>query len=141
MGVDFEFVHPFLYVLETLDWGEVENQENSDGAFVVGSGNGSKGFLSGCVPDLHFDFFVLDIEDLGPELDSKGRLVLAVEPSFDHAHEHAAFADAGVADHDELEEHVVIWHFDFRGYAIIKFIFFPNQGNRVICYLAIFSQK
>ena len=123
MGVDFEFVHPFLYVLETFDWGEIENQEDSYWPFVVGSGDGSKSFLSGSVPDLHFDFLVLDIEDLGPELDSKGRLMLVVEPSLDHAHEHAAFADTGVTDHDELEEHVVIWHFDFWDNAIINYIF------------------
>lgn len=29
VGVDFEFVHPFLDVLETLEGGEVENQEDS----------------------------------------------------------------------------------------------------------------
>ena len=60
------------------------------------------------VPDLNFDLFVFDVEDLGSKLDTQGGLVLAIEPVLNHSHEHAAFSNTGVSNHDEFEEHVVI---------------------------------
>ncbi len=47
--------------------------------FVVGIDNGSKALLSCSVPDLHFDYFLIDVDRLEPKVDSDGDHVVFVE--------------------------------------------------------------
>lgn len=50
-----------LYVSETLVTCEVIYEEDSMGSFVVGTGDGSKPFLTCSVPNLQFYYAIIDI--------------------------------------------------------------------------------
>ena len=41
-----------LHVFEAGGRGQVEDEEDSNGALIVGAGDGLEGLLAGCVPDL-----------------------------------------------------------------------------------------
>ncbi|KAF2601324.1 hypothetical protein F2Q70_00024534 [Brassica cretica] len=74
-----ELVEPATDVLERRGAGDVVDDEGSDGAAVVGGGDGAEAFLAGGIPNLSFDFFVVDEHALGLELDADGGFGVGVE--------------------------------------------------------------
>lgn len=60
--------------------------------------------MSGCIPDLIFDCFILDEEGFGGKLDTDGGFGIDAEGVVDEPGEEVGFADAGVANDDDLEE-------------------------------------
>jgi hypothetical protein len=95
--VGFELVEPVPDVPEALEVGEIEDEEHPDGSLVVGAGDGLECFLTGSVPDLQLDFLVVDFEDSGAELNSKGRLVLIFESALDESEQDATLANICIA--------------------------------------------
>ena len=59
--------------------GQVEDYESSSGSFVVRMGDAPKSLLAGCVPDLHFNFMVIDLDSSGGEFDTDSRLWFETE--------------------------------------------------------------
>jgi hypothetical protein len=50
--VGFELVEPHFYVFESGLLAEIEDEQCSDGSFIVCAGDGFEGLLSCSVPDL-----------------------------------------------------------------------------------------
>lgn len=74
------FEEPVVEVLERFLTGDVEYEDGSYRAFVVGARDGLEGLLACGVPDLQLDGLVSNQVHLGAKLDSQGRLMLAPEP-------------------------------------------------------------
>ena len=99
-----ELIEPATDVLERRGASDVVDDEGSDGAAVIGGGDGAEAFLAGGIPNLSFDFFVVDEHALSLELDADGGFGVGVELVACVAGEEVRFADGGVSDDDDLEE-------------------------------------
>lgn len=109
LGVVAELLEPALDVLERGVLGDVVNEEGTDGAAVVGRGDGTVALLSGGVPDLGLDRLALGLDGLGGELDADRRLGFEVELVAGEAREEVGLTDTGVANEDDLEKVVVFF--------------------------------
>ena len=96
--VVLHFKEPFVEIFEGVTLGQVENEEGGNGALVVRSGDGLKGFLAGlnnntvyCIPNLYLDCEIIDSDVLRPELHSKCRLMISLEPLFGKSKQEAGF--------------------------------------------------
>ena len=61
---------------------------------VEGFDDGPEGLLPGGIPDLQFNFVVVDLDGFGFELSSKGDMVLLDEETFDVSSQKAAFTNS-----------------------------------------------
>ena len=93
-GVVFDLFDPFCQTLERSSAGDVENQQGSNCAPVVGPGDGLVGFLACGIPNLQFDFFIPDLKGFGPEFHSNGGVGVNFEHPVYKLHEYATFANA-----------------------------------------------
>ena len=89
--------------------GDIIDKQGSNGASVVGSGDGPEILLPSGVPHLQLDDLVIQIDDSRGKLDSKGDLVFVIHFLLDELGDDATFADAWVrgratcvADDDEF---------------------------------------
>jgi len=109
LGVVAELLEPALDVLERGVLGDVVNEEGTDGAAVVGRGDGAVALLAGGVPDLGLDGLALGLDGLGGELDADGRLGLEVELVAGEPREEVGLTDTGVANEDDLKQVIVFF--------------------------------
>lgn len=58
MRMGLYFSKPMPSILKALLGGEIEHQQNSNRAFVVGASDGFEGLLASSVPNLQFDVLV-----------------------------------------------------------------------------------
>lgn len=72
-------------ILKALLGGEIEHQQNSNRAFVVGASDGFEGLLASSVPNLQFDVLVPPADNPWPELNSKSRLMLILEATLNES--------------------------------------------------------
>lgn len=101
MRVVLDLKKPFVEIFKGIAFGEIKDKESSDGALVVRSGDRFEGFLSSlsnkemyCIPNLYLDCEIVDCNVLGPELHSKSRLMISLEPSLGKSKEEARFSNA-----------------------------------------------
>ena len=63
---------PVFDILEGLPFGDVIDQDDSVGSFVVGGSDGFESFLSGGVPDLELDSAAVGLEGSDLEINTNG---------------------------------------------------------------------
>lgn len=79
-SIHLHFIHPKLNnAIKRGDIGNIENEENTLTASVIGTCDGSKSLLSSSIPDLKLDAFVIDGEGFEPEVDSDGGKIMLGE--------------------------------------------------------------
>ena len=71
--------YPSRQIQERTTAADVIEENSSSSASVVGSSDGSKGFLSCRVPDLQSDWDLSDLHILGSELDSHSGFAVLTE--------------------------------------------------------------
>ena len=84
--------------------GDVVDEERTDGAAVVGGGDGAVALLARGVPDLGLDGLAVDLDAARGEFDSDGGFAVEVEFVAREAGEEVGFADAGITYQHHLEE-------------------------------------
>lgn len=101
VGVVLDFEEPFIEVFEGIAFGEIEDKEGGNGALVVRSGDGLKGFLSGlydmtmyCIPNLYLDCKIIDSDVFGAKLHAKCRLMISLKPPLGKSKQEAGFPHA-----------------------------------------------
>lgn len=67
-----QLLQPPGHVVVSLMFANIINEQGSDGATVVGGGDGSVTLLAGGIPDLSFDCFGVDLNRTCGELDTTG---------------------------------------------------------------------
>lgn len=73
LSIGLHLVHPKLAdVVEAERVGEIEDEEDTLAAPVVGTGNGPEAFLPSRVPDLELDVFVINLDGLEAEVHADG---------------------------------------------------------------------
>lgn len=93
-----QLLQPPRHVLVRLVLADVVDQERADGPAVVGACDGAVALLTGCVPDLGFDCFGVDLDAAGGEFDADGGLGVEVEFVAGESGEKVGLSDAGVSD-------------------------------------------
>ena len=64
--------------------------------------------MSCCVPDLHFDYFLVDVDGLESKINSDGDHIVFVEVVVCEPLEEGTLADCRVAHHHEFEQVIVL---------------------------------
>ena len=75
----FNLVHPSGHLNETVAIRHIKNNDNTVRAFVVRLGDRFESFLTGCVPNLKFNLFVVQLKGFQFKIDANCWLVLASE--------------------------------------------------------------
>ncbi len=75
----FQFFYPFDHILIGRSSSNIEDNQSSRRAFIIGVSNGSKALLTGSIPDLRFDFIIFQGDHFGCKLYSNRRLGLLSE--------------------------------------------------------------
>ncbi len=83
---------PVEHALEGLFTGEVKDYQGDIAVPDVDRDEGAEPFLPGSVPELEFDWLVVDAGVLGEEVDSDGALALQVEGVEDETVQNAALS-------------------------------------------------
>lgn len=79
---------------------DVVDKEGTDGAAVVGRGDGAVTFLTSGIPDLGLDGFGVDLDAAGSEFNTDGRLAVKIELVTSEAREQVGFSDTAVTYED-----------------------------------------
>lgn len=89
-------------------WKQHLSLNNFKVTFVVSINNRSESLLSGSVPDLQLDDFIVDFDGLEPEINSNRNHVVFIELVIGKSEEQRGFTDGTVTDHYKLEKEVVL---------------------------------
>lgn len=92
-----QLLQPPRHVLIRLVLGDVVDEQRTDGAAVVGGGDGAVALLARRVPDLGFDGLIVDLDAAGRELYADGGLAVEVELIARESREQVRLADAAVS--------------------------------------------
>mmetsp|Transcript_803 Transcript_803/g.1763 ORF Transcript_803/g.1763 Transcript_803/m.1763 type:complete len:161 (-) Transcript_803:18-500(-) len=130
LGVVPELLEPALHVLKGAVLGNVIDEQSTDGAAVVGGGDGTVTLLASRVPDLCLDGFALRLDGLGGELNSDGRLGFEVELIAGEPRQEVGLTDAGIADKDDLEK--VIVFFVYSSSHVMQYYLPPSREAVVL---------
>lgn len=95
-----QLLQPSGDILVGLMLADVVDEESSDGATVVGRGDGAVAFLAGGIPDLGLDGFGVNLDAAGGELDADCRLAVEVEFVAGETREKVGLSDATVSYQD-----------------------------------------
>lgn len=104
VGMVAELLQPACDVLVGLVLGNVVDEEGTDCATVVSTGDGAVALLAGGIPDLSLDGLVVDLDAAGGELDADSGLAVEVEFVAGETREKVGFTNTGVSNEDNLEE-------------------------------------
>jgi hypothetical protein len=99
-----ELFQPACDVLVSLVLGDIVDEECTDCATVVSTGDGAVALLAGGIPDLSLDGLVVDLDAASGEFDADSRLAVQVEFVAGETREKVRFTDAGVSNKHHLEE-------------------------------------
>ena len=80
-------------------------------SFIIGLSDVSESFLSGCIPDLHFDTLIINIQHFYFEVHSDGGNIVLLEDSFAEISKHIGLSNSTVSNYDDFEKH--IWSYIF----------------------------
>ncbi len=98
-----QLLQPSGDVLVCLQLADVVHKKRSNGASIVGRGNGSVSFLASRVPDLCFDGLRIDLNGPGRKLHSDGGLGIKVELVAREPAQQIGLSDAGVTNKDDCK--------------------------------------
>ncbi len=104
-----QLLQPTRHILIRAVLADVVDEQGPHSAAVVGAGDGAVALLARRVPDLGLDGFGVDLDAAGCEFDADGGFAVEVEFVAGEAGEEVGFADAAVADQDDLEEVLGWW--------------------------------
>jgi hypothetical protein len=104
VGMVAELFQPAGDVLVGLVLGDVVDEEGTDCAAVVGTGDCAVTLLAGGIPDLSLDGLVVNLDAASGELDANGGLAVEVEFVAGETREQVRFTNARVSNKDHLEE-------------------------------------
>ena len=106
--------HPAFHIEVALRLGDIIDDQNTAGSFVVDLAEWLVPLLSSGVPEGDFDVLVAHLYDLGEELNAYGGLLALVELVADVTSGDVGLARARRADDDYLEHLVVVVHLYFN---------------------------
>mmetsp|Transcript_24471 Transcript_24471/g.64579 ORF Transcript_24471/g.64579 Transcript_24471/m.64579 type:complete len:255 (+) Transcript_24471:163-927(+) len=104
VAVLLRLVEPAADMFERTSICDVVAQNGACGSAVVRLRQGAELLEPGGVPDVQLDRLPVQVYDLGGKLNANGRLMLHAELLLRELQQEARLSDAGVADHDELED-------------------------------------
>ena len=91
MRVGLYLSEPMFQSFERSFIAKIEYEESHNGSPIIGSRDGSERLLSCGIPDLQFDFSIIDVNIFRSKLDPQRGLMLVLEPSFQKSQQEAAF--------------------------------------------------
>jgi hypothetical protein len=98
----FDFVHPIFGFLEALPVGDIVDDDDSVGDFVVGLRQSLVLLLASSVPDLDLDSFVLDGDFLRVKVQCNCCDDVFVELVLYEPDDHIGLPDSRLSDYNEL---------------------------------------
>ena len=114
LSVHLNFIHPKLNnAIKRCDIGNVEDEEDTLAASIVCAGDGSEPLLSGSVPDLKLDAFIIDGEGFEPKVDSDGGQIVLWELVLYESDKNSRLSDSRVANNDSFKKVVVLLDHSF----------------------------
>ena len=102
-------------------FGHIVYNHDSTSSLVVLLSDGSISLLTGCIPDLEFDFFAVHIDSLRGKLDADGWFIGSVEFVLGVSDENVGFSDTGVSDDDDFEKILNIHCYFYLFFAVFIF--------------------
>lgn len=103
-----DLLDPVLEVVKGLAVGDAVDQNDSCCSLVVGFGDCFESFLTGRVPDLHFDFDAIDIDGFDFEVDADSGHVAHLILLVDVTQKDVGLANGRVSDDDQFHQVVVL---------------------------------
>lgn len=134
------FVDPeLLNIGECLIVSKVIHEEDSMGSFVISTCNGSEPLLSSCVPNLQFDYVIVNIEWSGlwfevleSKIDTNGGKITLLEGVIRKSSKKGWLSYRTVAHDDNLEKIIVLlYHFINIYFNFINF----NHSILILSFL------
>ena len=124
-SVTLDLFNPTGDVLEGLFIIDGISKDDSSSSFVVGLSDISESFLSGGVPDLKFDFRIINVDCFEFEVDSDSGYIAVFEDSIAEFGEKVGFTDSTVTDDDDFSKKIVL----VFGHGMISIIKYSSIGG------------
>lgn len=103
----FNFLQPSPQIVKSLISSDIIGQEDAVCSPVEYPGHRLERFLSRRVPNLQFDYFIVNPDAIGSELYSYGDLMLLLEFIVHYSLHETTLADSSVTNDDQFEEVVL----------------------------------
>ena len=103
-ALTLELIEPSADTIESGTAANIVNDESTDGAAVIGRGDGAKPFLAGSIPNLSLNLFAINIHNLSLEFNADGGLGMEIELVSSITRQQIGFTNRRVSDDDDLEE-------------------------------------
>jgi len=126
------FFQPLLEALEGATHAHGVRKDCRVGATVEDFCYRTERLLPGRVPNLKLEDFVFYTDQIRPEFNPDSDIMILFELILDESLEHAALADAGVADDNELEHGVVIRKRLIRDHLLVQPLYLLQVVRLVI---------
>lgn len=101
VGVVAQLLEPSRDILVCLVLADIVDEEGTNGATVVGGGNGTVSFLAGGIPNLCLDGLGVDLDGARGEFDTDGGLGVEVELVAGESAEKVGFTNTRVSDQND----------------------------------------
>jgi len=102
-------LQPLFDVIERFLVGDVVNNNDAVSSAVITGCNGSKSFLSCCVPNLQLDCLSLEFDGADFEVDSDGGDVALCVSVVGESKQKTRLAHTRITDQQQLEKVVIFW--------------------------------
>jgi hypothetical protein len=107
----FKLFDPFFQIFEGSWSGNIIDQKGTVGTPIICTCHRPVPLLASSVPDLYFDWFVIDHDRLGSKLHSNRRLWLEVELVFCESRDNVRLSNSWVANKDNFVMKVCLLFF------------------------------
>jgi len=125
---------PIAYAFKWFSSSDIVNQNGSSSGTIILSGNRFKGLLTSSVPNLEFNFFILQIEYFSTKFHPYRHFMFDSEFAFKELIEDTAFTYGCVSNDYEFKEIMI------RHYIIIYIIWWTDLIIRDIKHYPIFHK-
>jgi len=129
-----QFFQPSCHILICLVFANIVHQQCSDSTSIVGRSDGSIPLLTGCIPDLRFDCFGIDLNAAGGKFDTDSGLAVEVELIASESRKQVRLSYAGVSDEDHLEEEIIFVVCHIAGRHLVE------GGDSLALFAGLFLQ-
>ena len=108
IGILIDLLEPIANIWESLSLRCIVHQNDSLGTSVVISCDCLEAFLTGCVPQLQLDAFIVNLEHLDLEINPDRRHVVRTKSILTESHQETSLANRRISDENELDQLVVV---------------------------------